>query len=109
VRSLASRILKRHGYKVVEARRGADALALCEQGEPAIDLLVTDVIMPGMSGPELVDRLSRTRPDLRVLYISGYADVSLPELRAGGTQRLWLQKPFTAGDLASSVRRLLDG
>ena len=107
VRGVAGRILAAHGYAVIEAEGGEDALAVVAAGEH-VDLLLADVVMPGMSGVELGERLRRTQPELPVLHMSGYANgnsgrdlsLELPEL---------LEKPFSATDLLVRVRALLEG
>jgi CheY-like chemotaxis protein len=109
VRTLARRSLEEYGYTVLEAPDGRRALELAERYGAAIDLLVTDVVMPGLSGRELAERLARTRPELRVLYTSGYTDDAMVRqgvLRAGVA---FLQKPFVPETLARKVREVLDG
>ncbi|HEX6536843.1 MAG TPA: PAS domain S-box protein [Gemmatimonadaceae bacterium] len=109
IRTLARRVLGRQGYRVLEARHGADALQLVSETGVAVDLLLTDIVMPTMGGRALVDCLRAQRPELRVLYMSGYTESEM--LRRG----LWdgcapfLQKPFTAHELARAVRSALDG
>ena len=100
--------LELNGYAVLEAADGTEAVVICERQDQPIDLLITDVVMPLMSGPELVRRIAPVRPDLRVLIISGYADRALIHqgLREPGTA--FLQKPFTAAVLARKARELLD-
>ncbi len=108
VRALLGEVLERSGYRILEAPGGSKAIEIAERHEGPINLLLTDVVMPGMSGGELAERLTMLRPDLKVLYISGYMD----EVHAGrglsnqGTA--FLQKPFTPGALTSRVRELLD-
>jgi len=107
VRRLASLILKSHGYQVLEASCGPEALALSLQHAGPIDLLVTDVIMPGMTGRELATRLREVRPEIKVLYVSGYsADIigRAGELNPGID---YLPKPYTAAQLALKVREVL--
>jgi len=106
VRDLVRKILSRNGYQVLEAADGEEALTASERHGREIDLLVTDVMMPRMSGPELFQRLSRARPSMRVLYISGYAD--LPEIpgEAETVSTIFLEKPFTPEDLLRKVRDL---
>jgi two-component system, cell cycle sensor histidine kinase and response regulator CckA len=109
LRDVAGRILSKAGYRVLAADGGTQALELAALHEGAIDLLVSDVVMPGMLGKELAERLVNTRPDTRVLYMSGYAQ---PVLASQGTLDpgvALLEKPFTAADLLSAVRRRLDG
>jgi two-component system cell cycle sensor histidine kinase/response regulator CckA len=109
LRDVAGRILSGAGYRVLSAECGPEALALAARHEGAIDLLVSDVIMPGMLGKDLAERLSMVRPETRVLYMSGYAQ---PVLHTHGTLDpgvALLEKPFTATDLLTAVRRRLDG
>jgi signal transduction histidine kinase len=107
VRSLVRGILQAHGYTVLEATRADDALQLSERHDGPIDLLLTDLIMPGISGHELAQRLNVHRPRARVLYMTGYTDEAV--LRHGvDAGLLVLQKPFTATTLARRVRAVLD-
>ena len=109
VRKLAQRILGEAGYSVLTARQGTEAMQLCNQHTGPIDLLVTDVIMPGgMSGPGLGEQLGAQRSDMKVLYISGYTDDAIGrhgELEPGAA---FLEKPFTSNDLKRKVREVLD-
>jgi signal transduction histidine kinase/ActR/RegA family two-component response regulator len=107
VRALARLILEQHGYRVHVARDGADGLAVAEP-LPAIDLLLTDVVMPHLTGPQLAARLAEQRPGLRVLFMSGYVGEpggSAIAVPAGATL---LRKPFTPAALLDAVRRMLD-
>ena len=108
VRRLARTILAGHGYSVLEAPNGAEALRISEQHGGAIHLLVTDVVMPEMSGRELASRLIAKNPDMKVLFVSGYTDDTV--LRYGVVQAgiPFLQKPFTPSTLARKVREVLD-
>ena len=109
LRDVAGRILSGAGYHVLAADGGIQALELATLHEGTIDLLVSDVVMPGMLGKELAERLVDIRPDTRVLYMSGYAQ---PVLASQGTLDpgvALLEKPFTAADLLGAVRRRLDG
>jgi two-component system cell cycle sensor histidine kinase/response regulator CckA len=106
IAELAARTLLRYGYTVVEASGpGAAMVAFAEQ-TGRIDLLLTDVVMPGMNGPALAGRLRLQDPDLAVLYMSGYTDH--PSAGAGGHDAPLLAKPFTPPQLAGAVRALLD-
>lgn len=107
VRGLARRALVDQGYAVIDVSGGNAALARLASDRGAVDLVVCDVAMPGMSGPEFVRRLRQVYPDIPVLFISGYAGEDLVER---GLDRLapFLQKPFTAEQLAREVRRLID-
>jgi CheY-like chemotaxis protein len=108
VLSVTRSILTRHGYKVLEAVNGAEALSIMENPEGSVDLLLTDVIMPGMSGPELAERLATRRPDLRVLYTSGYTDDTVVRHGVLDAGMAFIQKPFTPSGLLGKIRGLLD-
>jgi signal transduction histidine kinase/ActR/RegA family two-component response regulator len=107
VRVLAREVLRRHGYVVLEAHHGLDALDVAERHPDEIHLLLTDVVMPYMSGRALVDRLAAARPTTKALFMSGYTDHALmnEDLPAGAA---FLQKPFTPEVLARRVRHVLD-
>ena len=109
VRQLAKRILDKAGYRVLEAANGEDAERLFAGHASTIDLVVTDVIMPGCSGPDLLCRLQVRAPALRVLYMSGYPQQSAAG-KGGGIDRSlpFVQKPFTAAELVRHVRDALD-
>jgi two-component system cell cycle sensor histidine kinase/response regulator CckA len=109
VRSMARHILAARGYRVLEAASGEEALRLIGGHGGAVDLLLTDVIMPHMSGRELAEQLVPRFPELRVLYMSGYTrDAISPHAGLDG-ETPYLQKPFTALTLSEAVRRVLDG
>ena len=108
VRTVAREALRVRGYRVLDAPDGETALRLALDHGGAIDLLVTDVIMPGLSGRDLADRLRSVRPDLRVLFMSGYSDDALGERGALGPGMHYLQKPFASDALARRVREVLD-
>lgn len=107
VRSLAVRSLDRFGYKVIAAERGEDALVLCQAYAGKIDLLVTDVVMPGMNGKELAERMRRLCRDLEVVYVSGYAERSIVERGGVDPDGPLIQKPFTPQQLGRMVRDVL--
>jgi CheY-like chemotaxis protein len=107
VRRLMCTVLRRLGYEVLEAKNGGEAFLICEKPECRIDLLVTDVVMPRMSGRELVDRLAPTRPNMHVLYVSGYADAALAEHGVHHADAPFLQKPITPDVFARKVREVL--
>ena len=106
VRALTREVLEMHGFAVLEALDAADALRLGETHPGRLDLLITDVVMPRMSGPELARRLRARRPELRVLCMSGY-----PERVAADAEpwTAWLQKPFGPDGLIAKVRECLAG
>ncbi|HJL14617.1 MAG TPA: response regulator [Sandaracinaceae bacterium LLY-WYZ-13_1] len=107
VRRAARRIMRRAGYEVFEAAHAEDALALSKAYPGTIHLLVTDVVMPGLSGPQLAERLIRERPELRVLYMSGYAE-DVEEVRAALDRgQVFLAKPFTPEQLLRRLREAL--
>jgi two-component system cell cycle sensor histidine kinase/response regulator CckA len=107
VRALAHAVLQRHGYTVLEAANGAEAIATCEQHAGPIHLLLTDVIMPGMSGCELADRLARLYPEAKVLYMSGHTDDTIASHGILDPGVAFLQKPFAPSALARRVREVL--
>jgi two-component system, cell cycle sensor histidine kinase and response regulator CckA len=108
VRSVVREILQPTGYLVLEAGSGEEALRICAGQEGPIHLLLTDVVMPGMSGPELARRLACMRPEMRVLYMSGYSDDALIRHGVVEESKAFLQKPFTPAALAHKVREVLD-
>lgn len=108
IRALVRKILRRQGYVVLEASNGDDALKICAGHKGKIDLLVTDVMMPRMSGRELADRLIALRPELRILYVSGYTDDAMLSSGSFPSGTAFLQKPFTLGSLLGKVREVLD-
>ena len=107
VRRLARRVLEGVGYRVLEAASGAEALRIVEGWEGPLDLVITDVIMPGMSGQELSARLRERRPSLRILYVSGYTDDAILQHGTLLPNTGFLQKPFTPGTLAQRVREVM--
>ena len=108
VRSAVGSQLERRGYRVLSAASGEDALEVAGGHEGTIDLLLSDVVMPGMSGPELAERLAVTRPGLRVLFMSGYAADAIAERGVLDAGAAHLPKPIGAALLASRVREALD-
>jgi PAS domain S-box-containing protein len=108
VRALAKRALQNCGYTVLEADQGRKALEVAAAHAEAIHLLVTDVVMPGMNGREVAEQLEAIKPGIKVLYVSGYTDDAVIRHGIIAAERAFLQKPFTAADLAIKVRKTLD-
>jgi two-component system cell cycle sensor histidine kinase/response regulator CckA len=108
VRESVRRLLEWHGYTVIEARNGADALKIYENNETGIDLVLTDVVMPEMGGNELVERLRARHPDLRVVFMSGYTDRAITGNGTPRTGTGFVEKPFTVDTLIRRLREVLD-
>jgi two-component system cell cycle sensor histidine kinase/response regulator CckA len=108
VRQIARRILESHGYRVLEAKDGQDALRLQTKTPGPIHLMLTDLVMPGCGGQELARRLTARCPDLKVLFMSGYAESGLLDKELADRGEVYLQKPFEALALIKKVRELLD-
>ena len=109
LRKLARQTLTMHGYQILEASNGDEALALSKEYNGVIHLLLTDVIMPGMNGRELCTRMLETRANLRVLFMSGYTDDAIIHQGVLDEAANFLQKPFPPDSLARKVREVLDG
>jgi PAS domain S-box-containing protein len=109
VRALARKVLERKGYTVLDARHGKDALLISQRHRGAIQLLLTDMVMPEMGGRELAEHLAGMDERMRVLYMSGYTDDAVARRGLAAPGAAFLQKPFTADALARAVRRVLDG
>jgi two-component system cell cycle sensor histidine kinase/response regulator CckA len=108
VRRPAAEFLQHSGYNVLEAGNGAQALEVVANSELPIDLVVTDVVMPGMSGGALAEHLSTTTPASRILFVSGYAEQVVIDHHIVDVHRNFLQKPFTLRELAAKIRETLD-
>lgn len=108
IRKAAREILEANGYLVLEAAGGAEALMICGMHKAPIQLLMTDVVMPQMSGRELAEHLASLRPELKVLYMSGYTDDAIVHHGVLEEGVAFLEKPFTAQALMHRVRELLD-
>jgi len=102
-------MLERLGYTVLSCNGAREALAMCQaETQPKVDLLLVDVVMPQISGPELVEQMRKTRPDLKALYMSGYADRAIRTqswLRPGESI---MRKPFVLAEVARQIRRVLE-
>jgi two-component system, cell cycle sensor histidine kinase and response regulator CckA len=107
LRDLVCRTLQSEGYTTVEAAQGAEALRVMETSPQPVDLVVTDVVMPGMDGRELGRRLAQRWPDLPILYISAYDVNDIFRRGSPHTSAPFLQKPFQLEDLITTVRDLL--
>ncbi len=108
VRGLARRVLTQYGYTVLESQDGADALTIAEGHPGPIHLLLSDIVMPGLSGPALAQQIIPARPGVRVLLMSGFADRVGFHIGSLGANTSFLQKPFTPEGLAMKVRECLD-
>ncbi|MGH7583272.1 MAG: response regulator, partial [Gemmatimonadales bacterium] len=108
LRALMKRALERHGYGVLVAADGADALATAARHAGPIHLLLTDMVMPNLSGRQLAEQLTRERPDLRVLIMSGYSTDAIARQGVVLPHSVFLQKPVSPDALARAVRALLD-
>ena len=108
LRELARRLLERQGYKVLLAANGEEALQLFRRN-PSIDVLLTDVVMPGASGPELTRQLVQQRPALKVIYMSGYTDEAIVHHGVLDPGIAFLHKPFNSETLGRKIREVLDG
>ena len=108
VRDLARNVLQSHGYTIIEARNGQEALSVAKHHPGPIHLLLTDVVMPGISGEQLAKQLTQARPDLKTLFMSGYTNNTIMHRGVLEPGIAFLQKPFSPTDLAGQVRQVLD-
>lgn len=109
VRLLVRRILRKESLELLEAENGFEALKVAEMHAEGIDLLLSDVAMPGMSGAELAQRLRERYPDLAVLFMSGYFDQETVRAPIAERHEPFIEKPFTPDELARRVSEILDG
>jgi two-component system, cell cycle sensor histidine kinase and response regulator CckA len=107
VRQITRLVLQMHGYVVLEARNGAEALRICEGHGGPLDLLVTDVVMPDMGGRQVAERLTARNPGMKVLFVSGYPDDAVVRHGILEAEVAFLQKPFNSVSLANKVREVL--
>ena len=108
LRTFTSEVLKRSGYKVLEAKNGGEAYLIYKKQENPIELVITDVIMPQMGGVELAENLHKINSDLKILYISGYSENAIVHFGVLDPDKKYLPKPFKAKDLLLMVREVLD-
>jgi DNA-binding NtrC family response regulator len=108
IRKLAMEFLAKQGYKVLEACHGDDGLSICKQHQGPIDLVLTDVVLPGIDGQELVEHLLTLRPGMKVVYMSGYPIDLITHQSISETKKVFLQKPFKLDALGQKVREALD-
>ena len=107
IRRVATRILERDGFEVIGAASAEEALQALEGENPVVDLVLTDVVLPGMTGPEFVDRIRSRTPGIRVLFSSGYAENALPDHGLDPAEHTFLSKPYTVDALTSRIREVL--
>ena len=108
IRSLIAKMLEDSGYRVITASDGEAALAAARATNGPIDLILTDVVMPRLSGPETVRRLREYRPDMKVIFMSGYSDETSLRAMVTNTKAEILEKPFTRQLMLSAIRKALD-
>ena len=108
LRTLTARVLRDLGYRVLEAAHGAQAIELVQAQTQPVQLLLTDIVMPGMRGNLLAERLADLLPNLKVLFMSGYVGSALDMQDWPGTRATFLQKPFAPDLLARKLREVLD-
>jgi two-component system cell cycle sensor histidine kinase/response regulator CckA len=107
LRPLICEILRKGGYNVLEAQDGDEALLVWQRYQGPINLVLTDVVMPHMSGKELVERLRSLQPEVKVIYMSGYESSMLSSGNKFGSDTIFLQKPFRPAELSKAVQEIL--
>jgi len=107
VRAFASRALQLRGFKVLEAESGEEALEVLKDTKTHVDLVVTDVVMPGLDGPSWVKEARKTRPEMKVVFVSGYSEENFSENESHIPNSIFLPKPFSLDQLTSTVRSQL--
>jgi two-component system cell cycle sensor histidine kinase/response regulator CckA len=107
LRPLLCEILKREGYEVLAAKNADEALSIWDRHPGQIDLIVTDVVMPGLSGKDLVEHLRSLRPELKAIYMSGFESSVITAGNKFGSEVAFLQKPFRPAELSQKVREIL--
>jgi len=108
LRPLICEILRKDGYNVLEAQDGDEALLVWQRYQEPIDLVLTDVVMPHMSGREVAERLRLLQPNIKVIYMSGYESGILSSGNKFGSAAIFLQKPFRPAELSKKVREILE-
>jgi DNA-binding response OmpR family regulator len=108
IRSTVAEVLTDRGYSVIEAADGSAAEGIASEHDDTIHLLLTDVVLPGLSGPELAERLAEARPEIKVLFVSGYTERVALDDGMLQTGRNFIQKPFRPSLVVRKVRELLD-
>ena len=108
MRHPAFEFLKQCGYTVIEAKGGLQAIDVVHKHRGTVDLMVTDVVMPGMSGGQLAELLAEKYPNMKVLFVSGYSEQVVLRHQIASLRANFLQKPFTLKSLAAKVREVLD-
>ena len=104
VRAFASRALRLRGFEVLEAESGEEALEVLKDSELSVDIVVTDVVMPGLNGPNWVKQARETRPDMKVIFVSGYAEENISQDQSAIPNSIFLPKPFSLNELTATVR-----
>ncbi|MFH0878263.1 MAG: ATP-binding protein, partial [Lentisphaerota bacterium] len=108
VRGLIVRILKALGYQTLEAAHGGEGLTICQTYQKPIDLIISDLIMPHVSGKQFIEEVRKTRKDIKVLFVSGYSNVDTVNGETLGVDTPLIQKPFTKESLAARIREILE-